>query len=110
MYEYRALVVKVYDGDTIVVDIDLGFGIMMKNQSVRLLGVDTPEIRGKERNEGLEVKIAVENKILGKWVKIKTMKDKKGKYGRWLVNLWVDDLCINNWLVTEGLAEEYDTN
>ena len=53
MYEYKAIVKKVYDGDTITVDIDLGFGITFNDKSIRLSGIDTPEIRGEERLEGL---------------------------------------------------------
>ena len=49
MYEYRAKVVSVYDADTFRVDIDLGFGIWMKNQSVRWLKIDAWEMRGEER-------------------------------------------------------------
>jgi len=108
MYEYRAFVKRVYDGDTITVDIDLGFNMQMKNQSIRLLRINTPEIRGKERPAGLESKIALENKILGQWVKIRTYRDKKGKYGRWLGEIWLDDTCVNDWMLAEGYAETYN--
>ena len=107
MYEYRAFVKKVYDGDTITADIDLGFGITMKNQKIRLLNVNAPEVRGKERPQGLHTKQVVSDFILGKDIKIKTHKDKKGKYGRWLAEVWIDDTCINTWLINEGLAKPY---
>jgi len=107
MYEYRAYVRRVYDGDTITVDIDLGFGMMVCNQKVRLLNIDTPEIRGPERPEGLKSRDALRKRIANKWIKIKTKKDKKGKYGRWLAEVWIDDTCINDWLISEGLAKEY---
>ena len=48
MYEYRATVISVYDGDTITVDIDLGFGIVLRKQKLRLYGLNTPEVRGAE--------------------------------------------------------------
>ena len=51
MYEYRAFVRKVYDGDTITVDIDLGFEVMLKNQKLRLYGINTPEVRGESREQ-----------------------------------------------------------
>ena len=107
MYEYRAYVRKVYDGDTITVDIDLGFGIVFKNQKIRLLGINTPEIRGDQRQQGLKSRDALREKISNKWIVIKTKKDKKGKYGRWLGEVWVEGNCINQWLVSEGLAEKY---
>lgn len=55
-YFYKAVVRDVYDGDSCTVDIDLGFGIWMKGQKLRLMGIDTPELRGSEREEGLKVR------------------------------------------------------
>jgi micrococcal nuclease len=107
MYEYRAYVRRVYDGDTITVDIDLGFDVVMRNQKIRLLRINTPEIRGEEREAGLKSRDALRGKISNKWVRIKTQLDKKGKYGRWLGEIWLEDVCINDWLLAEGLAEEY---
>ena len=51
-YIYKAEVVSVYDGDTITVDIDLGFNVVLRKQKIRLGGINTPEIRGEEREEG----------------------------------------------------------
>ena len=108
MFEYRAIVTKVYDGDTITVDIDLGFGIWVKKQKLRLYGIDTPEVRGKEREAGLRSRDALREKILGKEIKIKTQKDKKGKYGRWLATIYGDsDESINEWLLNENYAKPY---
>lgn len=107
MYEYRALVRKVYDGDTITVDIDLGFDMLLRNQKIRLLGINTPEVRGKERPEGLKSRDALRDKIGSKWVIIKTKKDKKGKYGRWLGTIFIENENVNEWLIKEGLAEVY---
>ena len=107
MYEYRAYVSRVYDGDTITVDIDLGFGIVFKSQKIRLVRINAPEIRGDERQTGLVSRDALRDKIGNKWVTIKTSKDKKGKYGRWLGEVWIDDACINDWLIKEGHAVEY---
>ncbi len=109
MYEYRAYVTKVYDGDTITVDIDLGFGVLFKNQKIRLHGINTPEIRGEFKEDGKKVRDLVRQRILEKWVTIKTYRDKKGKYGRWLAvvyELEVDE-SINEWLLSEGHAVKY---
>ena len=116
MYEYNAIVTKIYDGDTITVDIDLGFGVWMKKQSIRLYGIDTPEIRGEERPEGL-----ISKAMLMKWVPVgsdillKTYKDSKGKYGRWLAEIYVPDeattgamININEKLVQGGYAKRYE--
>lgn len=107
-YHYDALVTDVYDGDTITVDVDLGFGIWMKEQKLRLYGIDTPEVRGEEREEGLIARDYLRDRILGSWVFIKTLKDKKGKYGRWLARVFVDGEDINRELVNMGYAAEAD--
>jgi len=88
MFEYMAKVVSVYDGDTIRVDIDLGFGLSLKNQSIRFLGVDTPEVRGDGRDEGLIVRDYVRGQIMDKEIMLRTYKDTKGKYGRWLAEIF----------------------
>ena len=107
MYEYNAKVTKVYDGDTITVDFDLGFGIILRKQKIRLLGINAPEVRGEQREDGLKTRDELRKRILGKKVVIKTSKDKKGKYGRWLGEIWLEDECVNDWLIKEGFAEEY---
>jgi len=107
MYEYKAKVTKVYDGDTITVDFDLGFGILIRKQKIRLLGINTPELRGPEKPQGIISRDALRQRILGKVVTIKTSKDKKGKYGRWLGEVFVEDENINKWLLKEGYAKAY---
>ena len=51
MYEYRAKIIKIVDGDTVDVDIDLGFGISLNNERVRIMGIDTPESRTRDKVE-----------------------------------------------------------
>lgn len=51
MYSYRCKVVKVIDGDTVDIDLDLGFGIWLKDERVRLYGIDTPESRTRDKEE-----------------------------------------------------------
>jgi micrococcal nuclease len=108
MYTYKAKVVKVYDGDTITVNIDLGFGIEMQEQKVRLLNINTPEIRGEEREQGLISRDRLKERILDKEVILKTYKDKKGKYGRWLAEVFIEEENLNEWLINEGLAKRVD--
>ena len=111
-YIYDAQIVDVYDGDTVTALVDLGFHVYT-NQKLRLYGIDTPEIRGKERAEGLLSRDIVREAILNKKVVIKTAKDKQGKYGRYLATIFVDmdqdDILddLNQWLVDNGYAEKY---
>lgn len=107
LYTYRAHVLSVYDGDTITVDIDLGFSIFMRSQSIRLVRINAPEVRGSSAEMGAKSRDALRGKILGKTVTLKTIKDTKEKYGRWLAEVWIDGVCINDWLLTEGLAVSY---
>lgn len=107
MYTYSALVTDVYDGDTITVDIDLGFGIKITNQKIRLVGINAPELKGKTKAEGLKSKNKLTELVLNKQIKIETIKDKTEKYGRLLGKIWVEDTFVNNLLVTEGYAVPY---
>jgi len=107
MYEYKAKVIKVYDGDTITVLVDLGFKITI-TETIRFYGLNTPEVRGVERPEGLIARDRLRERILDKDVTIKTKKDKKGKYGRYIAEIFLEEENINEWLITEGLAERKD--
>ena len=51
MYEYKVNIVKIVDGDTVDVDIDLGFGMWIKDERVRMMGIDTPESRTRDKVE-----------------------------------------------------------
>jgi micrococcal nuclease len=114
MYEYRVKkVVKVVDGDTIDVDIDLGFSISFFSR-VRLAGIDTPESRTinlKEKALGLEVKEKLKKELAAaKDVVIKTEKpDSSEKYGRILGWVFLDgsDVSLNQKLINEGYAWTY---
>lgn len=107
MYEYSAKVVKVYDGDTITVDVDLGFGVWMHKQKIRLVGINTPEVRGEEREEGLKSRDWLREQILDKLITLRTAKDRKGKYGRWLGAVIFNGTNINQELISLGLAERW---
>ena len=108
-YIYKAHVTSVYDGDTITCNINCGFGIILSNQKIRLYGINTPEVRGDTKKKGIEVRDKLREKILNKDILIKTIKDKKGKYGRWLGIIYYNQLNINDWLVKNNYAinQEY---
>lgn len=106
MYNYKAHIKDVYDGDTVTAVVDLGF-LHYQEMKLRLYGIDTPEMRGEEREQGIVVRDIVRGLILGKEVEIHTKKDKQGKYGRYLATIILDGLNINEWLVENGHAEVY---
>jgi len=106
-YIYKAFVTGVYDGDTITVDIDLGMDTWKMNVKMRLARIDTPEMRGAEKEAGKVVRDYVRGMLLNKDVVIKTEKDKTGKYGRYLAEVFIDDMNVNDHLLEEGMATEY---
>lgn len=110
MYEYKADVVSVYDGDTIRVSIDLGLSTWRNNETLRLFGINTPELRGNTREAGLIARDALATKVLGQQVIINTVKDRKEKWGRYLATITLDDgtgLVINDWMIEQGHAVRY---
>ncbi|MFD0835358.1 thermonuclease family protein [Mariniflexile aquimaris] len=106
MYNYKAKIIDVYDGDTVTAIVDLGF-LHFQEMKLRLYGIDTPELRGAEKQAGIVVRDLVREMILNKEVEIHSYKDKQGKYGRYLANIIVDGLDINKWLVDNGHAKPY---
>jgi micrococcal nuclease len=85
-YEYKCKILRIVDGDTVDVDIDLGFGIWMHRERVRIMGIDTPESRTRDKVEkqfGLAAKAYLKELLpIGSIQTIKTQKDKTGKFGR----------------------------
>jgi len=99
MHEYRVKIVRVVDGDTVDVDIDLGFGIWMKGERVRLFGIDTPESRTRDLEEkkyGLAAKAYLKEKLASGTPLLRTFKDGVGKYGRILGEFWVEETAIES--------------
>ena len=94
MYLYKAKILNIVDGDTFDVDIDLGFHIHI-HERVRLLNVDTPEMRGEEAPLGSIVRYYAMKHFLNKEILIRSEKNdeaaKTDSFGRWLVETMLDD-------------------
>ena len=107
MYEYACDIVRVIDGDTVVVDIDLGFRLVHR-QTIRLVGIDCPEARGECREEGLVAKEHLEH-ILEQADSYVIETRKAGKYGRYLGTIWTntDSRSINDRMIDDGFAEKW---
>ncbi len=107
---YRSKVTEVYDGDTVTVDVDLGFSMSLRKLKVRLLGIDTAEMKGgtnESKAHAIAARDWLRNQVLGKDVFLES----KGldKYGRWLGRIHTQDgNCCNDQLITLGLAIPYD--
>lgn len=115
MNEYDAKVLKVVDGDTVDVDIDLGFGIVLTDERVRIMGIDTPESRTSDKIEKLFGLAAKERlkELLGEETVLITKDDKhgedmKGKFGRVLGDFRVGGKTVTEILIEEGHAVAYD--
>ena len=107
-YIYNAFVKSVYDGDTITCDVACGFGVELKKQKIRLYGLNTPEVRGEEKEKGIIVRDKLRERILEKNIQLKTIKDKKGKYGRYLGIVYLEGENINDWLIENNFAKKME--
>ena len=114
MYIYRCKINKVLDGDTVEIDLDLGFNIILTNQKVRMAGIDTPESRttnSEEKIRGLISKKKLTEKLpLGSWQKIQTMRadSNDDKFGRILgVFIMEDGTSLNQWMIDNNYAVLY---
>jgi micrococcal nuclease len=113
--EYDVVVVKIVDGDTVDVDIDLGFGVTLRDERVRIMGIDTPESRTRDKVEDLFGEAAKERlKVLmkdgGKLITTEDRKgeDMKGKFGRILGDFRIGDgRKVTDILIEEGHAVAY---
>lgn len=114
-YVYRAVPVRVVDGDTVDLDVDLGFQVY-RRERIRLAGIDAPEMRGPERPRGVEAREALIGMM---WdgmkprnVTLWTMRDRRGKFGRYIGVLFVtvngESIDLNKWMVEKGYAEKWD--
>jgi endonuclease YncB( thermonuclease family) len=103
-------VIKVYDGDTITIASKLPFNDSpLYRLSVRLNGIDTPEIKGKnddEKTAAKNARDALTALILNKYVTLKNIQSEK--YGRILAEVYIDELCLNEWMIKERYALKYD--
>ena len=115
MFEYRCKLIKVVDGDTIDVDIDLGFGVWLRNQRIRLYGIDTPESRTRDKVEKVFGKMAGAflKEKLGESCTLQTVLDGKGKFGRILGKFIVHDevtgvdRSVHEIMIRQNLGVEY---
>ena len=118
MYEYKCKIVKIVDGDTVDVDLDLGFGVWLRDERVRIMGIDTPESRTSDAMEkifGQAAKDRLKNLLEGANT-IQLKSHGVGKYGRCLGELHIDVVDgqekmtlenVNELLIKEGHAVEY---
>ena len=116
MYEYRCKILRVVDGDTVDVDIDLGFGMWMHKERVRMMGIDTPESRTREKVEkkfGLASKQFVKDMMpVGSKQVLKTQidrcgEDQKGNFGRILGDFLIDGKKLTETMIKEGYGVVY---
>ena len=127
-YTYDAKVISVIDGDTIRCHADLGFGIVCDTQNIRLARINAAEMKGPDASKAAQAKQALADLLLGKDVMIRTMKNHKDRYGRYICEVWMKEdesgkiveaaavapinpedkwININDWLLEKGYAKQY---
>ena len=115
-YEYNCKILRIVDGDTVDVDIDLGFGIWMHRERVRIMGIDTPESRTRDKVEKVFGNASKE--FVKKWLPVgsiqvlittvdKSGDDKRGKFGRILGDFQIEKTKLTNIMLSEGYAVRY---
>ena len=112
MYEYNCKIVRIIDGDTVDVDIDLGFDVCLVKQRIRLFGVDTPESRTRDAEEkkfGIMAKNFVKGRLpVGSNQVLRTrLDDSRGKFGRILGEFVIEDSTLNRLLIATNNAVPY---
>ena len=106
LYFYKARIDHVVDGDTVHATIDLGMGIS-RTETLRLAGINAPEMRGEDRYLGQQSKDWLISKVEGMDVIVETIKDRSGKYGRLLAVIHFNNRDINEEMVLNGMAVRY---
>lgn len=111
-YKYNVKIKKVVDGDTVDVDIDLGFGVWLHKERVRIMGIDTPESRTRDRVEklfGLASKQKLKDLLPLSSMQVLVVEeyDAKGKFGRILGDFEIEDTRVTDILIEEGHAVAY---
>ena len=105
MYRYKVYVTRIVDGDTVDVDVDLGFGMIYKKQRVRMMGIDTPESRTRDLEEKFYGKASKANlKRILKDQDIQMVSHDKGKFGRILGELFIGD---SSYSINQQQIDEY---
>jgi len=108
MYTYKIKeIIKIYDADTITVVVDLGFGVT-KTETFRLNRINAPEMRGEDKERGIVSRDWLRSKLYTAFdnttIYVKTIKDNQEKFGRYLAEIYIDNICINDSLVENNLA------
>ena len=111
-YKYNVKIKKVVDGDTVDVDIDLGFGVWLHKERVRIMGIDTPESRTRDKVEklfGLASKQKLKDLLPLSSMQVLVVEeyDAKGKFGRILGDFEIEDTRVTDILIEEGHAVAY---
>ena len=109
---YTGRIHSIYDGDTLRADIDVGLNVVVRFQKIRLARINAPELKGRSRGRGIRSRDALKEFLpVGSEVLLNTRRDSKGKFGRWLADIWVEKLGrwrnVNDWMIESGHAEAW---
>jgi micrococcal nuclease len=111
MYEYRARIVRVIDGDTVEAELDLGFRVSLR-AVLRLVGINAPEVHGPDRPRGLAAtkhlrELLLQHTPADDVVTVRTQKDVTEKYGRYLAVILAGAVNVNDRMIADGHAVPY---
>lgn len=107
LYTYKAQMVRVVNGDTVVADIDLGFSIWLRGEHLRLLGAEAPERRtpeGPAATDALKARVLKRELIVCTTPMKRSNAEARGSFGRYLVTIYDQGQDVNQWLIAKGFA------
>lgn len=102
-WTFGARLVRVIDGDTVILEVDTGFATR-REERIRLLGIDAPEVVGADKAKGMAAKIALQDRLFGRQLLVVTEMEKVDGFRRYLGAIWADGVNVNEWLIEEGHA------
>jgi endonuclease YncB( thermonuclease family) len=106
VYVYRARLKRVVDGDTVILDISEGFGQWLTDERCRLSGIDAAELTGPTKVLGAAAREHLAQLLppVGETFLVRSLKDKRCKWGRYMIEIWVDGECVNLQMIRDGYA------
>ncbi|MCX6136948.1 MAG: thermonuclease family protein [Ignavibacteriales bacterium] len=109
LYHYSAIVTDVYNGNTCMLDIDLGFSTWLRKERVQLNRIHAPELTGAEKKKGIASREYLKKLLLKKTVTLETICNQNSKGGRYVVEMWIVGksgirLNVNDLMVEKGYA------
>ncbi|MDD3793066.1 MAG: thermonuclease family protein [Candidatus Bathyarchaeota archaeon] len=105
-YSYIGYVTEIINGDSFLASIDIGLDIILTNRRIKLNGVEAPQLIGDDADAGIVAKDVLKELIFNKKVLLKIYKNVTDEYGRYIADVFFNDVFVNEYMVTNGFAKK----